>query len=149
MAAGADATISALNTNQFLVGTNTVYGTWVNGKFVGDALIGDSNQLFVIHTTISIPQKTSETETNNYSKRLELLFEMGEPNQNNGPAGAHGYHGDIYTYGGLNNLKIAQTNWVDILCSEDRSRIVMMVLDNGPIYASKDSGMTWQVFSKP
>ena len=38
---------------------------------------------------------------------------------------------------------------MDILSSKDNSRIVIMVADNGPIYSSTNSGMTWTVISTP
>ncbi len=42
---------------------------------------------------------------------------------------------------------LAQTNRVDMLSGG--SRIVVMVLDNGPIYSSTNSGMTWTVIDTP
>src|ERR1035441_3768225 len=44
---------------------------------------------------------------------------------------------------------LAQTNRVDIWSTDDRTRIVLMVRDNGPIYNSTNSGMTWTIINTP
>jgi hypothetical protein len=55
----------------------------------------------------------------------------------------------MYMAGGWRTPGIVGTNRVDILASEDNRRIVVMVADNGPIYSSTNSGMTWATVASP
>jgi hypothetical protein len=60
-----------------------------------------------------------------------------------------GLHGLMYMAGDLRTPALANTNLVDIYSSEAKTRIVVMVADNGPIYSSTNSGMTWEVINSP
>lgn len=140
-------------TNQFMIGNEPVDGKIVNGKLVGDRVIAISNELYVIHTEITPierpadGQKASVSEESDSGPCLRLLMSPGS-----GPTrfgGVKGLHGELYMADNWRTPAIARTNRVDILSSEDNSRIAVMVADNGPIYTSTNSGMTWATIDAP
>jgi len=63
--------------------------------------------------------------------------------------GVSGLHGLLYMAGGLNTPHFTRTSRVDILSTEDKAVIVLMMRDNGPIYSSTNSGMSWTVINMP
>jgi len=79
---------------------------------------------------------------------LHLLL---DPGHGHGWSGASGYHGNLYVARKFTdkNPGIDETNQVDILCSQDRIRMVMMIENNGPIYVTTNSGTSWTVFNMP
>jgi hypothetical protein len=92
-------------------------------------------------------QLVNPSSKTNSGPRLRLLMHLG-----NGPTkfgSVKGLHGLIYMARDWRTPSLAQTNRVDILSSEDKTRIVVMVADNGPIYSSTNSGMTWTVINTP
>jgi hypothetical protein len=84
---------------------------------------------------------------------LHLVMDPGD-GQSHRWSGVSGYHGSEYhaifyvgrsgTFSGL-----AKTNRLDIICSADHTAMVAMVLNDGPIYTTEDSGLTWKVFGFP
>ncbi|HUZ06712.1 MAG TPA: hypothetical protein VMV89_04420, partial [Candidatus Paceibacterota bacterium] len=79
---------------------------------------------------------------------LHLLL---DPGHGQSWSGASGYHGNFYVARKFTdkNPGIDETNQVDILCSQDRIRMVMMIENNGPIYVTTNSGTSWTVFNEP
>jgi hypothetical protein len=78
---------------------------------------------------------------------LRLPLSVGErPGKS---AGAKCLHGFAYMAHDLSPPALEQTNLVDIDSSADGTRIVVMVLDNGPLYSSTNGGMSWETFSTP
>jgi hypothetical protein len=144
VATGAD-----LSTNKLMIGDEEV-----DRKMVGDRWIAsDSYTLVQVHAEINPPPKplgASEakpsSETNS-EPCLRLLLSTGYGETKFG--GVKGLHGLIYMASDWRTPSLAQTNLVDILSSDDKTRIVVMVADNGPIYSSTNSGMTWKVINTP
>ncbi len=96
---------------------------------------------------IPVPPPSKPSEPSNYmALRLHMSFGKFGGGLMAAVQGSHGYifHGKDWKY-----PNIAETNRVDMLCSADQTRIITMVLDDGPIYESTNSGMTWQVFRTP
>jgi hypothetical protein len=144
--AGAD-----LRTNQLMIGDTVVNGTVTNGKIVGDRWMVVSNTLIQIHAEITPLQGPSGAPAINSSSKndsgpsLRLMLGSG-----NGPSGrVKGLHGLIYMASDWRKPGLARTNLVDILSTDDKTRIVLMVSDNGPIYSSTSSGMNWTVINTP
>jgi hypothetical protein len=63
--------------------------------------------------------------------------------------GVTGFHGLLYMANDLSTPGLARTNRVDVMASRDRTKIVVTVLDFGPIYSSTNSGLTWTIFTAP
>ena len=140
-------------TNQFMIGNESVKSTAVGGKIVGDRLMAISNKLYLVHAEVapvehsSVNSKTPATEESGSEPCLRLLMSTA-------PGPAHfgrikGLHGLMYLAFDWRTPASASTNRVDILSSEDSTRIVVMVADNGPIYSSTNSGMTWTAVNAP
>ena len=152
VAAGAD-----LRTNQMMIGDEVVDAKVVDGKIIGDALVAaGSNGLFVVHEEVTPIQEpssapeahpSSNTNPKPLLQSLQLLLNPGNGETKFGSV--NGLHGHMYTAKDWRMPSLAQTNRVDILSSEDKTRIVVMVADNGPIYSSTNSGMTWTVINAP
>jgi hypothetical protein len=140
-----------LNTNQLMIGDTVVDGKMVDGKFIGEKVISTgSNSLALVVTTVSPIQESSEAWEKNPDSgvmSLRLLLNPGNGETQFGQAG--GLHGHIYVAGarGWKTPDLDQTNRIDILTGG--KNIVVMVLDNGPIYSSTNSGMTWRIFNTP
>jgi len=130
------------------------YSKMVDGKIVGDALVGGgSNGLFLVHAEMTpiqnppgVPEESPPSKTDS-GPSLRLWLSPGNGETKFGSV--KGLHGKIYMARDLRTPSLAQTNRVDILFTEDNTRIVMMVADNGPIYSSTNSGMTWMVINTP
>jgi hypothetical protein len=78
---------------------------------------------------------------------LRLMLHTGQGAGKFG--GVKGLHGLLYMARNWETPKIDRTNRVDILSTDDKTRIVVMVGDNGPLYNSTNSGLTWTVTSAP
>ena len=76
---------------------------------------------------------------------LRLMLVVGD-----GPMGsAKCLHGLMRMARGWKTPGLANTTRVDIISAPDNVRIVVLVRDNGPIYSSTNSGMSWTVFNTP
>lgn len=142
---------AAENRTKMAIGDVEVEATNTGGKVAGDRWIVVSNSLIRVHAEVAPqqgpPQMTNGSRTNS-GPLLRLLLNTGNGKTAKFGA-AKGLHGLMYMAGGWQTPTIAQTNRVDILSSEDKTRIVVMVLDDGPIYSSTNSGLTWEVTSAP
>lgn len=144
-----------LRTNQLMIGDTVVNGTVTNGKIVGDRWMVVSNTLIRIHAEAAPIQGPSGAPAINSSSKddsehpLRLMLGLGNGSTKLG--GVVGLHGLIYMASGLRapTPSLAQMTPVDILATDDKTRIVVMVRDNGPIYSSTNSGMTWTVINAP
>ena len=128
--------------------TEVICSNKVDGKFSGVELICVSNTaFFLVVDCTSMPPPPPGVTNEDTGPRLRTIFHPG-----NGPVRTDelkGPHGFMYMASDLRNPGIAQRSLVDILSSVDRKRIVIMVLDNGPIYSSTNSGLTWAITSTP
>ena len=112
-----------------------------------------SNELYIIHAEakpiVQPPENPGAPPAQEPSSGpcLRLLMRTGAGSGHF--SGAKGLHGLLYMAGDWKTPAIAITNRVDILSSEDNSKIVVMIAENGPIYSSTNSGMTWLVVSAP
>ena len=70
-----------------------------------------------------------------------------------GKKSASGYFGQLHflsqSKDPLQTPSLASTNRVSILASSDRTKLVMLVLDYGPLYFSTNSGTTWKIITTP
>ena len=144
-----DVTISKgpdLQSNQFKIGDVVVNGTISNGIISGERWMAINNELWRFQEVC----KTSELfPGDSYEHGLRLMYRLGKQSSMWYPKGRE-LHGLLY--GNIYNMPtpdIAGTNFVDILASPDKVRIVLMVLTNGPIYSSTNSGMNWTVITAP
>jgi hypothetical protein len=138
-----------LRTNEMLIGGTPVETKVVDAKLIGQKLVGISNRVFLRKFEVMVDgglPVVYDTSTNTYSKpSLEFVLHAGD-----GPFSAgSGFHGLMRKASDWKTPALAQTNRVDIMSSVDRTKIVVMVCDNGPIYSSTDSGMTWRVINTP
>jgi hypothetical protein len=140
-------------TNQLTIGGKAVASKVVDGKIVGDRWMVVSNELIRIHveaTPIPGPPDASKEDSSakdDSEPSLRLLLSTGV-----GPiefGHVKGLHGLIYMADDLRTPALAKTNKVDIFSSDDNARIVVMLVDNGPIYSSTNSGMTWVTINAP
>lgn len=141
-------------TNQWMIGNEVAHTQMVNGKLMLEALVpAGSNKLFLISTEIKIlPEAPGASNADSSPKRirepvLHLMLYTGDDETDFGKVG--GYYGDMYAARDWRTPSLPQTNHVEILSTEDNRRIVVMVGDNGPIYSSTNSGMTWHVITNP
>ena len=146
--AGAD-----LRTNQLMIGDTVVNGTVANGKIVGDRWVVVSNTLHRFHLEATpLPESSGSPEANPSFKDdskppLRLMLATGSGTTKRG--GVMGLHGLIYMARDWRTPNLAQTGRVDVMSTDDKTIIVVMVRDNGPIYSSTNSGMTWTVINTP
>ena len=140
-------------TNQLMIGNEPVETTVTNGRIAGDRWMVISNELYLVHAELAPIEQPSDDpkvpvlEKSDSGPCLRLLISPG-----NGPGhfgGVKGLHGLMYMAGNWRTPAIASTNRVDILSSGDYTRIVVMIADNGPIYSSTNSGMTWTTLTAP
>jgi hypothetical protein len=142
-----------LRTNQLMIGGTAVDSKVVDGKIVGDKWIVVSNSLIRVHAEITPLQGPPDApEVNSSSKddsepSLRLMVATGDGPINS--SGVKGLHGLIYMASDWGTPGLAQTTRVDIFATDDKTRIVVMVRDNGPIYSSTNSGMAWTVINTP
>jgi hypothetical protein len=141
-----------LRTNQLLIGGEKVESKIVDGKMVGDKWLATSNgfgQLHVEVTPLQGPVAVPGTNafSNGYQPRLQVM--LGEGHGVSKSGGVKGMSGLMYMARDWKKPDLAQTNHVEILSTEDNENIVVMVQDNGPIYSSTNSGMTWTVINTP
>lgn len=112
-----------------------------------------SNSIMVVTTDITnIGSSADVDRTNVHAKKYEPLLRLLLSSGETGPfpkEQVKGYHVPVFFVKDVAVPKPARTNVVDLLCSHSRSNIVMLVLDNGPLYHSTNSGLTWEVFDKP
>jgi hypothetical protein len=148
VAAGAD-----LRTNQLMIGGVAVDSTVSNGTIIGDRWMVISNTLVRVHAeVIPLDGPSGVSSKDDSEQALRLMFQLGHgPTKDRSTmhGGVRGLHGLLYMAKGLNAPNLTQTSRVDVFSTEDKSIIVVMVRDNGPIYSSTNSGMTWVVINKP
>lgn len=99
--------------------------------------------------TTAIHAANSSSNTNHHAAFQRLHLWINPANGETVFGAVSGLHGRIYM-ARKHDWKtpgLTKTNLVDILSGG--ARIVVMVLDNGPIYSSTNSGMTWTVISAP
>lgn len=148
LAAGAD-----LKTNQLMIGNTMVNSTVSNGTIVGDRWMVISNTLIRIHAEVKPldgPPSVNHKDDSNPALHLMLHLGHGPTKDRSTVHGrVNGLHGLLYMAKGLNAPNLAQTSRVDVLSTEDKAIIVIMVRDNGPIYSSTNSGMAWNVINTP
>ena len=63
----------------------------------------------------------------------------------------HGYHGSIYVFDGSESS--GQPGWHrhlgEMVASDDNTKVVVVVKDNGTIYYTTNSGMAWKIITTP
>lgn len=144
------ATASELRTNQLMIGDTAVESVETNGTISGDKWIVVSNTLIQVHveaTPLDGPTNApGDLAIKNESKPcLQLMMATGDgPTK---PGGVKGLHGLVYMASDWRTPSLGRTNRIDILSTEDKTKIVVMVRDNGPIYSSTNSGMTWTIIN--
>jgi hypothetical protein len=139
---------------RLMLGTNQVQGVVTKGKLVADEVIAaDSNSLTMLHVEVT-PLTNSTAASNSASAagpasepRLRLLLSTGEGSGQYG--GVKGLHGVIYLAQDWKKPNLPPTTPVDIFASQDGTKVVVFVLDNGPLYSSTNSGMSWSMISTP
>jgi hypothetical protein len=139
------------NKTRIFVGDTAVDFTNVGNKLVGEQWISTTNSIVLFRTEITpLPEQPNPTNSSqsNFEPVLRLWFEPGSESTGSG-GGVTGLFGLIYMATNFHTPNLARTNPVEILASEDKSRIVVMIEDNGPIYSSTNSGLTWTAFSAP
>ncbi len=142
-----------LRTNQLMIGDKVVDGEVNDGKIVGNRYMVVSNEVIQVHVEVTpIPGPTEAPEQRpssnpEFKPSLGLLLSTGVGSTTFGRV--KGLHGLMYMAGDLRTPGLAKTTRVDICSSEDNARIVVMVAENGPIYSSTNSGMTWTVINTP
>jgi len=127
-----------------MIGDTNVAGRLTNGKLAGDRWMVVSNTLVCIHTEVAPLQDPAGSADSDPS--LKLMF---HPSDAPDASGVKGFHGRLYLNNDQPTPVLAQTNLVDIDSAADGSRIVMMVLPNGPVFSSTNSGMTWAMINTP
>jgi len=142
-----------LNTNQLMIGDEVVNSTVSNGVISGDRWVVISNTLVRFHAKVTpLDDSTSADSKNDSEPKLRLIFKFGDgPTKDRSKihGGINGLHGLLYMAKDLNTPNLTRTSRVDVLSTEDKAIIVIMVRDNGPIYSSTNSGMTWTVINMP
>jgi hypothetical protein len=97
--------------------------------------------------------KTNATILNPGGDGLHLYIDPGDGQSHGwGDIGGYNgsvYHGSFYLGHGWNFSGMAQTNRVAIWYSSNKAKIVAMVLNNGPIYATPNGGLTWKIYRLP
>jgi len=91
--------------------------------------------------------KAGSSATNDTTTGLKLMLATGKDFTK--PAGVKGLFGTMRMADQWQTPSLTRTSRVDILSSEDKSLIVLMLRDNGPIYSSTNSGMSWTLITAP
>ncbi len=142
-----------LRTNQLFIGDTAVKSTVSNGTIIGDRWMVISNTLVRIHAEVTPIDGPARADSKDDSEPvLRLLFRLGQgPTKDKSTmhGGVHGLHGLLYMSKDLNTPHLDQMSRVDVFSTEDKAIILLMVRDNGPIYSSTNSGMTWAVITQP
>jgi hypothetical protein len=131
-----------------MIGDTEVNATEANGKITGERLIVVSNTLILVHEEIErIPGPAGGTNPSRTDSgpRLRLMLDPDVPESGS----VNGLHGLMYMAADMRTPGIPPTHRVDVLRTTDNKRIVIMALDNGPIYSSTNAGLTWQITSAP
>jgi len=131
------------------IGDTEVPATNVNGKLTGERWIKDGpNSIIRVQVTLdtssSDPYKADCPEC---EPVLHLMLRTSD--QAGNYTGPTIFHGKMYQVKSWKTPEIAKTNVVDIYATTDKTKIVIMVWDNGPIYSTTNSGLTWQTISDP
>lgn len=128
-----------------------IVATNVDGKLVGERWIQDSpgsiTRVQVTFEPLALPSKTNSSEIESPSVFHLLLHTLDKAGTDNSTAIL--FHGSLYLAPFGKTPALAQTNRVQILSSPDSTRIIMIVLDNGPVYTTTNSGLTWRTSNKP
>lgn len=142
-----------LNAAHLRIGGETVNSSMSNGAVIGDRWVVISNKLIRLHAEVTPIDAPPDTNPEYYSKpALRLIFHPGQgPTKDRSMmhGGVTGLHGLLYMAKGLNTPDLMRTSPVDVLSAEDKTIIVVMVRNNGPIYTSTNSGTTWTVVNTP
>lgn len=141
------------DTNLLSIGGVPVESKMINGKIVGDRYIVVSNELIRVHVEgTPIPDASPMAKGNAQAKVnpgpcLRLMMSTGSGA--NMPGGVKGLRGLMYMAGDFKTPTLAKAKRVEILSTEDNARIVVMEVDNGPIYSSTNSGVSWTTITAP
>jgi hypothetical protein len=127
-----------LQTNQLMIGDEVVDARVIDGKLVGEKWMAVSNKLVRIYAELDP----------DFPKRPSLRLFLSTPLVPS-TVRVKLFHGAMYMADDFKTPSLTATQTVDICSSEDNARIVIMVVDNGPIYSSTNSGMTWITTSAP
>jgi hypothetical protein len=103
-------------------------------------------------TPISDPHSSRQTnlaDNDDSEPRLRLKMKIGGGSWSGKLMGVHGVHGYLYMAKAVRTPALTPTSLVDVLASGDGTHVVVMIRDNGPIYSSTNSGMTWLVVNTP
>ena len=142
-----------LRTNQLFIGDVAVKSTVSNGTIYGERWVAISNGLVRFQVAVKPLAGLPKTNSIDDSKpMLQLIFRIVQNPKKDKSAihgGVSGMHGLLYMAKDLNTPNLTRTSRVDILNTEDKAVIVIFMRDNGPIYSSTNSGMTWTVINKP
>ena len=142
-----------LRTNQLMIGDTVVDGIVSNGTISGDRWMVISNTLVRFHAEVTpINSPSSANSKDDSEPTLRLMFNLGHgPTKDRSTmhGGVKGLHGLLYMAKGVNTPHLTQMSRVDVFSTADKMIIVVMVRDNGPIYSSTNSGMTWTVINTP
>jgi hypothetical protein len=139
------------NPAKMWIGDTEVEATNVGNKLVGERWIATSNSVILVHAEI-VPLAGTGDKTNDSSIVPEPKLRLMLHTRNRQGVIGNGvtiFHGPMYMDDGSQIPRIDQTNFIDIFTTDDRKKIVVMILDNGPIYNTTNSGMTWTVSSAP
>ena len=88
----------------------------------------------------------SSTNSKPHDLPLQLMVHLGKGEVYGGYDGMRGL---AYMANDWKTPGLLQTNIVDIFATSDHKRIVVMVEENGPIYNSTNSGLTWKTITRP
>jgi hypothetical protein len=141
-----------LRTNQVLIGGQKVESAVADGKIGGEKWLAVSNGFVLIHAEVApLERPVGAAATNAASKQYEprLRLMLGEGHGLTKSGGVEGMHGVMYMARDWRMPVLARTNEVDILATTDKAIIVVMVCENGPLYSSTNSGMSWSVINSP
>ncbi len=120
-----------------------------NGVVKIDRLVIAHNKLFLVHDENIVIKDSS---MNGFEPKLNLILNLdsGVPKDKSVMhGGVWALHGLFYMAGGFKIPGIAPIARVDVYSTEDKKIIVAMILDNGPIYSSTNSGITWTITKAP
>ena len=101
----------------------------------------------------AVVEGKDESDADFDSLQAQLVLHTGY-NRTNGTEFAAGYYRGTIVFGMIRSGKFPKninqwnTNLVSIFSSADLTKLVLSV-DNGPIYVSTNSGITWNVNNKP
>lgn len=139
-----------LKPNQIMIGDEVIDGVASNGIIYAHKWTAVSNALydfqFIIDTRIKAPPGAL---VKGDSKRVLQTWAVFGPGNSKNYGNVISMYGLMHVSGNWRMPPQAQTNLIDVVCSEDKTKIAVMVCDNGPIFYSTNSGTSWDVITKP